>query len=232
VQSYKNSETIRLLLNSYKQLLKMSNSSEINDYCLSHTTPHSKVLHELERATHLKTLSPQMLSGHMQGTVLRFLSGMLRPNVILEIGTFTGYSAICLAEGLDENGVLHTIDPNQELQHISREFFIKAGIKDKVKSHLGKAEEIIPDMDLIFDLVFIDAGKQQYSLFYDLVIDKIRPGGIILVDNTLWSGKVILEKKDADTQIIDEFNKKVQDDDRVENVLMPIRDGLMMIRKC
>ncbi len=210
----------------------MSNSLEINAYCQSHTTPPSDVLYELERATHLKTLSPQMLSGHMQGTVLRFISGMLRPDVVLEIGTFTGYSAICLAEGLSKEGVLHTIDPNPELRHISQEFFAKAGIEKKVVSHLGKAEEIIPNLDLVFDLVFIDAGKQQYALFYDLIIEKVRPGGIILVDNTLWSGKVVLEKKDADTRVIDEFNKKVHEDKRVENVLMPIRDGLMMIRKC
>lgn len=210
----------------------MSNSLEINIYCQSHTTPHSDVLNELERTTHLKTLSPQMLSGHMQGTVLRFISGMLHPKVVLEIGTFTGYSAICLAEGLSEDGVLHTIDPNPELRHISQEFFAKAGIENKVVSHLGKAEEIIPNLDLVFDLVFIDAGKQQYALFYDLIIEKVRPRGIILVDNTLWSGKVVLEKKDADTRIIDGFNKKVHNDKRVENVLMPIRDGLMMIRKC
>ncbi len=210
----------------------MSNLSEINAYCNSHTTPQSEVLHELERATNLKTLSPQMLSGPLQGTMLRFISGMLRPKVILEIGTFTGYSAICLAEGLAGDGVLHTIDPNPEIRHISQEFFTKAGIEKQVISHLGKAEEIIPNLDLIFDLVFIDAGKQQYGLFYDMIIDKMKPGGIILVDNTLWSGKVVHQKKDADTRIIDGFNKKVQNDERVENVLLSIRDGLMMIRKC
>lgn len=209
----------------------MSNFQEINQYCEAHTTPQSEVLYELERATHLKTLAPQMLSGHLQGTFLRFLSGMIKPEAILEIGTFTGYSAICLAEGLSENGILHTIDPNAEIRHISDHFFEKAGLKDKIISHLGRAEDIIPTLDLLFDLVFIDAGKLEYGLFFDLIIDKIRPGGIILADNTLWSGKVLKAKKDSDTQAIDDFNKKIQNDERVENIIMPIRDGLTMIRK-
>ncbi|MCB0651394.1 MAG: O-methyltransferase [Saprospiraceae bacterium] len=209
----------------------MGNLDEINAYCESHTTSQAEVLHQLERATHLKTLSPQMLSGHLQGTLLRFISRMLRPRIILEIGTFTGYAAICLAEGLVEGGVLHTIDPNHEIKHISDEYFAKAGVQDKIIAHLGKAEEIIPKLNLIFDLVFIDAGKLEYGLFYDLVIDKVRPGGIILADNTLWSGKVLLPEKDTDTKAIDDFNKKIQNDERVENVLLPIRDGLMMMRK-
>ncbi len=209
----------------------MSNFNEINNYCEAHSTPQSEVLHQLERATHMKTLAPQMLSGHLQGTFLQFISGMLKPKAILEIGTFTGYSAICMAEGLAEGGVLHTIDPNPEIRHISEEYFTKAGVEDKIVAHLGKAEDIIPGLNLIFDLVFIDAGKLEYGLFYDLVIDKVRKGGIILADNTLWSGKVLLPNKDADTQAIDDFNKKIQKDDRVENLLMPIRDGLMMMRR-
>ncbi|KAA3635235.1 MAG: O-methyltransferase [Bacteroidetes bacterium] len=209
----------------------MSNFNEINDYCEAHSTPQSEVLHQLERATYMKTLAPQMLSGHLQGTFLRFISGMLKPKAILEIGTFTGYSAICMAEGLAEGGVLHTIDPNPEIRHISEEYFAKAGVQDKIVAHLGKAEDIIPGLNLIFDLVFIDAGKLEYGLFYDLVVDKVRKGGIILADNTLWSGKVLLPNKDADTQAIDDFNKKIQEDERVENLLMPIRDGLMMVRK-
>ena len=209
----------------------MSNFNEINNYCEAHSTPQSEVLHQLERATHMKTLAPQMLSGHLQGTFLQFISGMLKPKAILEIGTFTGYSAICMAEGLAEGGVLHTIDPNPEIRHISEEYFTKAGVEDKIVAHLGKAEDIIPGLNLIFDLVFIDAGKLEYGLFYDLVIDKVRKGGIILADNTLWSGKVLLPNKDADTQAIDDFNKKVQEDERVENLLMPIRDGLMMMRR-
>jgi predicted O-methyltransferase YrrM len=209
----------------------MSNFDKINEYCEVHTTPASAVLKELERVTHMKTLAPQMLSGHLQGSFLRFISSILQPAAILEIGTFTGYSAICLAEGLAEGGVLHTIDPNPEIKHISDAFFEKAGLSDKIVAHLGKAEDIIPKLDLLFDLVFIDAGKLEYGLFYDLVIDKVRKGGIILADNTLWSGKVLLPEKDADTQAIDDFNKKIQNDNRVENLLMPIRDGLMMIRK-
>lgn len=209
----------------------MSNLDKINAYCEAHTTEQSEVLHQLERTTHMKTLAPQMLSGHLQGTFLRFLSSMMKPQAILEIGTFTGYSAICLCEGLVDGGVLHTIDPNPEIKHISDEFFAKAGVTEKIKTHLGKAEDIIPDLNVIFDLVFIDAGKLEYGLFYDLVIDKVSKGGIILADNTLWSGKVLLPEKDADTQAIDDFNKKIQEDDRVENLLMPIRDGLMMIRK-
>lgn len=209
----------------------MSTFNEINDYCEAHSSPQSEVLHQLERATYMKTLAPQMLSGHLQGTFLRFISGMLKPKTILEIGTFTGYSAICMAEGLAEGGVLHTIDPNPEIRHISEEYFAKAGVQDKIVAHLGKAEDVIPGLNLIFDLVFIDAGKLEYGLFYDLVVDKVRKGGIILADNTLWSGKVLLPNKDADTQAIDDFNKKIQEDDRVENLLMPIRDGLMMVRK-
>ncbi len=209
----------------------MSNLDKINEYCEAHTTPASEILNQLERVTHMKTLAPQMLSGHLQGSFLGFISSILQPKAILEIGTFTGYSAICMAEGLAEGGVLHTIDPNQEIKHISDAFFEKAGLSDKIVAHSGRAEAIIPELDLIFDLVFIDAGKLEYSLFYDLVINKVRKGGIILADNTLWSGKVLLPEKDADTRAIDDFNKKIQNDDRVENLLMPIRDGLMMIRK-
>jgi caffeoyl-CoA O-methyltransferase len=209
----------------------MSKLDKINEYCEAHTTPASEVLYQLERTTHMKTLAPQMLSGHLQGQFLRFISSMMQPKAILEIGTFTGYSAICLAEGLSEGGVLHTIDPNPEIKHISEEFFQKAGVRDKIVAHLGKAETIIPEIDIMFDLVFIDAGKLEYGLFYDLVIDKVRKGGVILADNTLWSGKVLLPEKDADTRAIDDFNKKIQKDERVENLLMSIRDGLMMIRK-
>lgn len=209
----------------------MNYNKEIDSYCENHSTKHSQILNELDRETHLKTLAPQMLSGQLQGAFLRIISKMLAPQAILEIGTFTGYSAICLSEGLTEDGMLHTIEANSELQYFIKKYFKKAGIEERAKLYIGKAEEVIPDLDIIFDLVFIDAGKLMYPLFYDLVIDKVRSGGLILADNTLWSGKVVNKEKDADTQAIDDFNKKIQADARVENVLLPLRDGVMMIRK-
>jgi predicted O-methyltransferase YrrM len=203
----------------------------LNAYCETHTTPQSPLLYELERETHLKTLSPQMLSGHLQGQLLTFISQMLHPQAILEIGTFTGYSAICMAQGLAEGGVLHTIETNVELQSLIKKYITKSGLEAKIILHFGKAEELIPSLDVMFDLVFIDAGKQQYAQFYDLVFDKVRPGGFILADNVLWSGKVIRDEMDEDTQAIRAFNDKVQHDDRVENMILPLRDGIMMVRK-
>lgn len=203
----------------------------INAYCENHTTPQSQVLYDLERETHLKTLAPQMLSGHLQGAFLSLLSQLMRPQTILEIGTFTGYAAICLAQGLAEGGKLHTIEANAELEHIIRKYVQRAELQDKIQLYIGKAEEIIPTLALNFDLVFIDAGKQQYVDFYQLVIDKVNPGGLILADNVLWSGKVVRKENDADTQMIRAFNDMVQADGRVENIMLPIRDGLMIARK-
>lgn len=174
---------------------------------------------------------PQMLSGHVQGNFLSLLSTLVQPKRILEIGTFTGYATICLAKGLSNDGLLYTIDINQELEHICNKYFEKAGLRKKIISLYGNAMQLIPDLNEIFDLVFIDADKANYSNYYDLVSDKVEPGGLIIADNVLWSGKVLDEKKDKDTVAIDNFNQKVQDDNRVENVLISVRDGLMIVRK-
>ena len=172
-----------------------------------------------------------MLSGKVQGQFLKFISQMLQPNRVLEIGTYTGYAAICLAAGLPENGKLFTIDINEELEDIVKTHVVKAGLQNKIVQIIGDATQEIQKLNETFDLVFIDADKQNYSLYYDLVFDKVRSGGFILADNVLWSGKIIDEQKDKDTQKLAEFNDKVQQDNRVENVIVSIRDGVMMIRK-
>lgn len=200
-------------------------------YAEAHTTPEHNVLRQLNRETHARVLMPQMLSGHLQGQFIRMISKLLKPKVILEIGTFTGYSAICLSDGLQEDGRLITIDVNEELKDMSEQYFHQAGIHEKVDYRMGNAADIIPTLNETFDLVFIDADKSNYSRYYDLVIDKVRSGGVLLADNVLWSGKVLDEMMDQETQAIDAFNKKIQDDNRVENVLLTLRDGLMMIRK-
>jgi len=204
---------------------------KLTNYCLNHSTLPTEVLSELERETNLKTLAPQMISGALQGQLFSLLSKMMQPKAILEIGTFTGYATICLAQGLQENGVLHTIEGNEELEYLIRKYLTKAQVEDKVRLHIGDAKEIVKTLEESFDLVFIDAGKNDYELYYDLVFEKVKIGGFILADNVLWSGKVVQQKYDRDTQTIDAFNKKVQEDDRVENVLLPIRDGLFLIRK-
>lgn len=206
---------------------------KIEQYALAHSQPESEVLKKLNRETHAKILMPRMLSGHMQGNLLSMLSKMIQPKHILEIGTYTGYSAICLAQGLQNKGKLHTIDINEELEKMVQSFFNEAGLTDKIDYHIGNALEIIPHLNETFDLVFIDADKKNYAAYYDLVIDKVRSGGYIIADNVLWSGKVLdaKEKMDADTKAIDFFNKKVHSDNRVEHMLLPIRDGLMIARK-
>jgi caffeoyl-CoA O-methyltransferase len=204
---------------------------ELNEYVESHTREESEILKALNRETNQKVLMPRMLSGHLQGQVLRMLSLMIKPETILEIGTFTGYSAICLAEGLGDKGVLYTIDINEELKPMVISYLDKAGVSNKVKYHIGNALDIIPKMDTAFDLVFIDADKENYSNYFDLVIDKVRQGGYIIADNVLWSGKVIEKNPDKETKAIMAFNDKVHTDHRIENVLLPIRDGLMVMRK-
>lgn len=206
-------------------------NQNILQYCEIHTTPASAVLQDLERETHLRTLAPQMLAGHLQGQLLRMLSLMIRPRQVLEIGTFTGYSAICLAEGLAEGGVLHTIEANPELEHIIRKYVAAAGMEERIRLHMGDALEIVPTLEGPFDLVWIDAGKQDYLYYYDLVFDKVAPGGYILADNVLWSGKVASEDRDPDTLALDRFNKKVHADPRVENVILPVRDGILVARR-
>ena len=209
-------------------------SPELQQYITRHTSPEPPLLSELNRETHSKVMKPRMLSGHVQGRFLALLSRMIKPEQVLEIGTYTGYSAICLAEGLAPGGLVHTIDVNEELEDMVRGYFSRAGLADKVRYYIGPALQLIPTLDYSFDLVFIDADKINNALYYEMVLDKVVPGGFILVDNVLWSGKVAHQtnkKIDADTQSILDFNARIQADDRVENLLLPLRDGLMMIRK-
>jgi caffeoyl-CoA O-methyltransferase len=203
----------------------------LQQYSEQHTTPENDLLRSINRNTHANVLRPRMLSGHLQGRVLAIFSQMLRPLNILEIGTYTGYSALCMAEGLREGGKLITIDVNEELEQMVRSSFSSSPHNSRIDFRIGDARAIIPTLSETFDLVFIDADKENYSLYFDLVFDKVSPGGIILADNVLWSGKVIDARPDKDTVAIQEFNRKIHEDKRVENVLLPIRDGIMMIRK-
>jgi caffeoyl-CoA O-methyltransferase len=207
---------------------------DLQRYAEDHTSPESELLHKINRQTHLSVMKPRMLSGHLQGRLLSMFSHMIRPKQILEVGTYTGYSALCLAEGMQEDGTLHTIDINEELEDMVRGYIAEAGLSKSVKYYIGNALEIIPTIEASFDLVFIDADKYNYATYYDLVIDRVRPGGYIIADNVLWSGKVLekyRKKLDEDTAALLEFNRKVHDDPRVENILLPVRDGLMVARK-
>jgi caffeoyl-CoA O-methyltransferase len=205
----------------------------IENYSLAHTSEESDLLKKLNRDTHAKIMMPRMLSGHMQGRILSMFSYMIKPENILEIGTYTGYSALCFAEGLKENGKIITIDINEELESFVRSFFSKSEHNDKIDYRIGNALEIIPQLNEVFDLVFIDADKENYSNYYNLIFDKVKKGGYIIADNVLWSGKVLIEneKLDKDTIAIKAFNRMIQNDERVENLLMPVRDGLMICRK-
>ena len=205
----------------------------ILNYSISKSEKESKLLNDLYRETYLKVLNPRMISGHYQGRILSLISKIVSPKKILEIGTYTGYSAICLCEGMDKDGVLHTIDNNKELVEIQNKYFKKANLKDKIVQHSGDAKNIIPSIDEEFDIVFIDADKESYPEYYDLIINKVRSGGIIIADNILWSGKILekVEKDDQATKSIIEFNNKIIEDDRVKNIILPIRDGLNIIRK-
>lgn len=208
-------------------------SEAIESYVDNHSEEEPELLQQLSRETHLQVLRPRMLSGHFQGRFLSLLSKMIRPKTILEIGTYTGYSAICMAEGLAEDGELHTIDINEELYDFQRRFFDKSGYGSQIIQHVGSALDIIPNLDMSFDLVFIDADKENYPAYFDLIIDKVAPNGIILSDNVLWSGKVVepVDPKDKSTPVLLEYNKKLKEDPRVETVLLPIRDGLTLSRK-
>lgn len=203
----------------------------ISTYAEKFTSAESPVLQELNRETQANVLMPRMLSGHLQGRLLSMISHMISPEKILEIGTYTGYSAICLAEGLVENGMLFTIDINDELGPMVRDFVSKSGMQKKIQLLHGDAGKIIPTISGPLDIVFIDADKINYSLYFDLVFDKVRSGGYIIADNVLWSGKVLEEAGDKDTEAIKLFNQKIHNDKRVENVLITVRDGLMVIRK-
>ncbi len=207
-------------------------SRELDEYCINHTTEENSLLKQLNRTTKLNILQPRMLSGHFQGRLLAMFSNMIRPKRILEIGTYTGYSALCLAEGLAENGKLITIDVNEELEGFVKNYINQSKYIDKIEFIIGNAAEIIPILNEKFDIVFIDADKKSNSIYYDLVFDKVNSGGFIIADNVLWSGKVVdPDANDKDTKLLREFNQKIQTDTRVENILLPIRDGLMVARK-
>lgn len=208
-------------------------SPELEQYIEAHSQREEPVLVELARATHLQVLRPRMLSGNLQGQLLRMLCRMIDARSVLEIGTYTGYAAISMAMGMRENGVLHTIDVNDELEDFTREFIRKSGLEKRIVFHVGDALEIIPELEGMFDLVFIDADKREYPEYYRLVFDKVRVGGIIVADDVLWDGKVVTEgeKTDAQTRGILDFNDMVQADERVENLLLPVRHGLMLMRK-
>lgn len=207
---------------------------DLEKYVLDHSDQESEELYQVYRETHLKLYHPRRSSDHLSGLFLKMISQMIRPESILEIGTFSGYGTVCLSKGLKENGVIHTIEINDELEDFINNTFTKTGIKNKVRLHIGDAKEIIPTIKESFDLVFMDAEKDEYAAYYDLVINKVKPGGFILADNVLWSGKVLEEElpnNDHFTKGIQEFNNKVQNDPRTENLLLPLFDGLTIIRK-
>lgn len=206
---------------------------KLEQYIDDHSGQEDEILHQLFRETHLKVMHPRMLSGWTQGQFLQMMSSLIQAESILEIGTYTGYSAICLARGMKDNGKLITIDIKEELQQIAQKYFEKAGLENKIDHRIANAVELIPQLKESFDLVFIDADKVNYPVYLDLVIDKIRPGGLLIADNVLWSGKVIekLKVDDKDTPAVLEFNQKVQDHPQLQNVLLPLRDGLMIARK-
>ena len=205
---------------------------ELEEYIAAHTEEEPGILAQLSRATHQKILRPRMLSGHLQGQFLKMLCRMNRAEKVLEIGTFTGYAAIAMAMALPGNGILHTIDINDEIEGFTRDFIIRSGLEKRIIFHIGDACTVIPELEEVFDLVFIDADKRQYPEYYRLVFDKVRPGGLIVADDVLWDGKVVeTDSKDAQTRGILEFNDLVQADSRVENILLPVRHGLMLIQK-
>lgn len=207
-------------------------NAALSRYVDEHTSAEPELLYKLNRETHLKVMQPRMLSGHFQGRLLSMLSKLIRPSLVLEIGTYTGYSALCLAEGLSENGVLHTIDNNPEREKLVARYIEASGMTKRIIPHIGDAASVIPQIEGNFDLVFIDADKHNYGMYFEQVIGRMKPGGVILADNVLWSGKVIepVNPKDEDTIALLEFNRQIKNDPRVEVVVLPIRDGLSLIR--
>lgn len=209
----------------------MTDPYQLEEYIEAHTTAPDAVLQELYRHTYLHEMNPRMMSGPVQGKFLQFLCRMLKPQRVLEIGTYTGYAAICIARGLPEGGRLVTVEANREYEDTLRHYFAMAQVAEKIELILGDAKTVIPALNETFDLVFIDADKVSYPTYYNIVMEKVRPGGFILADNVLWDGKVLnAQTKERDTQALIAFNDIVQNDPRVENVLLPIRDGLMMVR--
>ena len=208
-------------------------AQDIEEYCEAHSTPEPELLYRLNRETNLKVMNPRMLSGHIQGMFLTSLVQMMQPKAVLEIGTYTGYAAICLAEGLPDDGIIDTIEIDAELEDIIRKYFSQYSKKEKINLHIGDAVEVIPTLDKTYDLVFMDADKEEYIRYYELVLPKLRRGGYLLADNVLWSGKVLQEVKsgDKDTPAIRQFNDYVLQDERVRNFLLPLRDGIMVIEK-
>jgi predicted O-methyltransferase YrrM len=206
---------------------------DIDQYTVKHSSAEPELLQKLNRETHQKILQPRMLSGHYQGRVLSMITKLINPKNILELGTYTGYSALCMAEGMQADGVLHTIDKNEELFDFQRKYFDKSSWAKQIIQHLGEAKQIIPRLDLNFDLVFLDADKSNYLTYFELIVPKLNSGGVILTDNVLWSGKVTkaLNPNDEDTRVLLAYNKKVNEDPRVESVMLPIRDGLTITRK-
>ena len=208
-------------------------TDEIDTYILSHIDEEGELLSALNRDAHVNLLRPRMLSGHLQGRILKMFCRMMRPRRVLEIGTYTAYATLCMAEGLDEDGLIHTIEINDEMEDFIQKYLPRSPHKDKIRLHIGDAMEIIPRLDETFDMVFIDADKRQYAAYYDLVFPYVRKGGLILADNTLWDGKVVenTPPSDKQTQGILFFNEKIKNDDRIEKVILPLRDGLTMMWK-
>lgn len=206
---------------------------ELEQYILHHIDSEGQLLSQLNRDTHVNLLRPRMLSGHLQGRILKMICRMIAPVRILELGTFTGYSALCMAEALPDNGELHTIEIDDELETFIRKYFDRSPYRDRIHLHIGDAREVVPRLDGSFDMVFIDANKRLYCDYYDLVFNKVRPGGFILADNTLWDGKILQSPLPSDAQTIGimRFNEKVATDTRVEKVILPLRDGLTLIYK-
>jgi len=203
----------------------------ISSYSLENTEKEPKLLSDLNRETWANVMIPRMLSGHLQGRVLSMISKMIHPTNIIEVGTYTGYSALCMAEGLKENGKIHTLDINEEYTSVAKKYFDKSEYKENIIQHIGNAVDVIPQLNDKFQLAFLDADKENYSNYFDLIINKMDIGGYIIADNVLWSGKVTEENKDEETMALHSYNKKVLSDKRVETVLLPVRDGLNISRK-
>jgi len=206
-------------------------NEEMQQLLLGYCEPENELLKKIDRETHLRVLMPRMLSGHYQGRVLSMLSKMMAPLRILEVGTFTGYATLCLAEGLRPEGLVYTLDINEELEDMVQGYFAASAYHDQIRYLIGDATKTIGLLDEVFDLVFIDADKKNNGTYYDLIFDRVRPGGLIIVDNVLWSGKVLSGSQDKDTRNISTFNDRIAGDDRVEKLILPVRDGLFIIRK-